>query len=70
MAEIDLTFLGRQIERLMDDNRVLTAMVMRVDGSLSRLEISQAELMAEMRAMHAKITRIDDRVSKLEEARA
>jgi hypothetical protein len=40
-----------------------------VDGSLSRLEISQAELMAEMRAMHAKITRIDDRVSKLEEAR-
>jgi hypothetical protein len=70
MAEIDLTFPGRQIERLMDDNRVLTAMVMRVDGSLFRLEISQAELMAEMRAMHAKITRIDDRVSKLEEARA
>ena len=60
MAEVDLNFLARQMERLIadnaslrDDNRVLTAMVMRIDNSIIRLETrfdsSFAELLAEMR---------------------
>ena len=79
MAEVDLNFLARQMERLIadnaslrDDNRVLTAMVMRIDNSIIRLETrfdgSFAELLAEMRATHVQIARIDDRVRKLEEA--
>jgi hypothetical protein len=63
MAEVDLNFLARQMERLIadnaslrDDNRVLTAMVMRIDNSIIRLETrfdsSFAELLAEMRATH------------------
>jgi hypothetical protein len=80
MAEVGLNFLARQMERLIadntslrDDNRVLTAMMMRIDNSIIRLETrfdsSFAELLAEMRTTHVQITRIDDRVRKLEEAR-
>jgi hypothetical protein len=75
MAEVDLTFLARQGERILseiemlrrdntsfrDDMRVLTAMVLRQDGTLARL-------LDEVRAVHAQIDHMNDRVRKLEDA--
>jgi hypothetical protein len=64
MAEVDLNFLARQIERLIplcDDVAVLTAMVMRLDAS-------QNALLQEVRAVHSQIARMNDRITKLEDA--
>ena len=66
LADPDLNFLARQNERMLaeiaslrDDMAVLTAMVMRLDGS-------HAALLQETRATHAQITRMNDRIRKLE----
>jgi hypothetical protein len=66
LADPDLNFLARQSERILteiagsrDDMAVLTAMVMRLDGS-------HAALLQETRATHAQITRMNDRIRKLE----
>ena len=66
LTDPDLNFLARQngrilteIASLRDDMIVLTAMVMRLDGS-------HAALLQETRATHAQITRMNDRVRKLE----
>jgi hypothetical protein len=66
LADPDLNFLARQIERLLtemaslrDDMAVLTAMVMRLDGS-------HTALLQETRATHAQITRMNDCVRRLE----
>ena len=66
LADPDLNFLARQNERILteiasshDDMAVLTAMVMRLDGS-------HAALLQEARATHAQITRMNDRIRKLE----
>lgn len=62
----DFNFLARQIERILtevaslrDDTAVLTAMVMRLDGS-------HAALLQETRATHAQIARMNGRIRKLE----
>jgi hypothetical protein len=54
MAEVDLNFLARQMERLISENatfrdelRVQTAIIMRLDAG-------QSALLAEARAMHAR----------------
>ena len=64
--EPDLSFLVRQNERILaevaslgDDMAVLTAMVMRLDGS-------QTALLQETRATHAQVARMNDRIRKLE----
>ena len=66
MADPDLNFLARQNERILaeiaslrDDMAVLTAIVMRLDGS-------HTALLQEARATHAQITRMNDRIRKLE----
>jgi hypothetical protein len=66
LADPDLNFLAHQNERILteitslrDDMAVLTAMVMRLDGS-------HAALLQETRATHAQITRMNDRIRKLE----
>ena len=67
MTEPDLMFLARQIERLVsdvaslrDDMAVLTAVVMRQDGTL-------AAVLQETRATHAQIARMNGRIRKLED---
>jgi hypothetical protein len=67
-AEPDLNLLGRHIERLLtelaslrDDVRVLTAIVMRQDNTLTTP-------LQEMRATHEQIARMNDRIRKLEDA--
>ena len=66
MADPDVNFLVRQNERILievgslrDDMAVLTAMVMRPDGS-------HAALLQETRATHARIARMNDCIRKLE----
>jgi hypothetical protein len=66
LADPDLNFLARQNERILaeiaslrDDMAVLTAIVMRLDGS-------HTALLQEARATHAQITRMNDRIRKLE----
>jgi hypothetical protein len=66
LADPDLNFIARQNERMLaevaslrDDMAVLTAMLMRLDGS-------HAALLQETRATHAQITRMNDRIRKLE----
>jgi len=66
MVEIDLNFLAQQVDRLLannarqrDDIAVLTAMVMRIDGTLNAV-------LNELRAMHTQIARMNDRIEKLE----
>ena len=68
MAEPDLAFIARQLERqtteiaaLRDDIAVLTAIALRQDGSI-------AALLNEFRATHAQIARMGDRLRKLEDA--
>jgi chromosome segregation ATPase len=68
MTDADLNFLTRQNERILseitslrDDMAVLTAIVMRLDGS-------HAALLQETRATHTQITRMNERVRKLEDA--
>jgi hypothetical protein len=66
MAEIDLNFLARQNERVINDLAhmrdsldVLTAMML-------RLETSITTVITELRAMQRQINRMNDRIVKLE----
>jgi len=63
----DLNFIARQIEgvlteigSLRDDNRVLTASVMRLDTN-------QAAMLEELRAVHVQIARMNERIRHLED---
>lgn len=67
MAEVSLEWIGAQLARLIekadqtqDDIRVLSAIVMRQDGTLSAV-------LTELRAMHARSDRLSRRVEKLED---
>jgi hypothetical protein len=69
MAEepITLEFLARQQQRLLDemaimrdDMQVLTAMVMRLDGTVGLV-------LTELRAMHSQHQRLANRVRRIEE---
>jgi hypothetical protein len=64
----DLSFVGRQLRQVVtelgsvrDDIAVLTAMVMRLDGS-------HTTLLNEVRAMHSQHSRLANRVRDLEAA--
>ena len=66
MAELNLEFIGAQLERLTsdvaglrDDMAVLTSIVLRQDTTM-------AALLTEMRATHSQNARMADRVRRLE----
>lgn len=68
MSEPDLNFLARQMDRVLsevggirDDIAVLTAMMIRHEGTMQAL-------LRELHATHMQITRMNDRVRKLEDA--
>lgn len=68
-TEINLEFISRQLERVLTDNaslrddiRVLTAMMLRVDYTLTLL-------LDEVRAIHTQIGHMGDRVRTLEDAK-
>ena len=67
MADINLDFLARQMERVLteigslrDDMSVLTALSLRLDATMTGVQ-------QELRATHTQIQRMNDRVRKLED---
>jgi hypothetical protein len=79
MAEIDLAFIARQLERLVndmaglkDDMVVVMARLDRIDTStraaVDRMEITTRGVLDELRAMHSRHDRVARRVERLEEA--
>jgi hypothetical protein len=79
MAEIDLAFIARQLERLVndmaglkDDMVVVMARLDRIDTStraaVDRMEITTRGVLDELRAMHSRHDRVARRVDRLEEA--
>jgi chromosome segregation ATPase len=58
----DYGSVREQLGSLRDDMPVLTAIVMRLDGTMTRL-------LQELRAMHSKYQRMANRVVRLEEER-
>jgi hypothetical protein len=75
VADIDLNFIARQMERLItevaamrDDARVHGAILLRIDNTVARHQAMFGEILDELRAVHMQITRMNDRVRKLEDA--
>lgn len=65
-SPVDMTYIGRALERLIsdvaglkDDVAVLTAITMRLDGS-------HTALLTEIRATHAQVNRLGSRIRALE----
>ena len=75
MAEnVTFEFLGAQMERMIadqeamrDDIRVLTAIVLRHETTLMRLDETMQAILQQMRAMVAQHQRFNDRLRRLEE---
>jgi hypothetical protein len=68
MAEIDLAFIARQLERLVNDMAGLTDDMVVVMARLDRLDATTHSLVTEVRAMHSRHDRVARRVERLEEA--
>ena len=58
MAEIDLTFLARQLERLINDVAGLKDDMTVVMARLDRLDATTDRLVTAMRAMHSRPDRV------------
>jgi hypothetical protein len=78
MPEVDLAFIARQLERLVndmaglkDDMTVVMARLDRLDAStraaVDRMEITTRGVLDELRAMHCRHDRLGKRVERLEE---
>jgi hypothetical protein len=79
MPEVDLAFIARQLERLVndmaglkDDMMVVMARLDRIDTStraaVDRVEITARGVLDELRAMHSRHDRVARRVDRLEDA--
>ena len=51
-----------------DEQRVQSAMIMRLDNSYARLDGGYFALLEEMRAIHGQVAPMNDRIRKLEDA--
>ena len=67
MAKVDLEFLARQIERVINDVAGLKDDVMVVLARLDRIDATTHSLVTEVRAMHSRHERLSRRVDRLEE---
>jgi uncharacterized protein YoxC len=67
VAKVDLEFLARQIERLLNDVAGLKDDVMVVLARLDRVDATTHSLVTEVRAMHSRHERLSRRVDRLEE---
>jgi glycosyltransferase A (GT-A) superfamily protein (DUF2064 family) len=78
MAEtVTLEFLGAQMERMIadqaamrDDIRVLTAIALRHEDTLSAVRQEMRDMLGQITAMVAQHSRFDDRLRRLEERAA
>jgi hypothetical protein len=67
MAKVDLEFLARQIERMINDLAGLKDDVMVLTARVERLDATVHSLVVEVRAMHSRHERLVRRVDRLEE---
>jgi hypothetical protein len=68
VAEIDLAFIARQLERLVNDVAGLKDDMTVVMARLERLDATTHSLVTEVRAMHSRHDRVAERVERLEDA--
>jgi hypothetical protein len=68
MPEVDLAFIARQLERLVNDMAGLKDDMIVVMARLDRLDATTHSLVTEVRAMHSRHERVAKRVERLEEA--
>jgi hypothetical protein len=67
MAKIDLEFLARQIERVINDVAGLKDDVTVVLARLDRIDATTHSSVTEVRAMHSRHERLVRRVERIEE---
>ena len=67
MAKIDLEFLARQIERVINDVASLKDDMTVVLARLDRVDATAHSLVTEVRAMHSRHERLSRRVERIEE---
>jgi serine/threonine protein phosphatase PrpC len=68
MAEVDLAFVARQLERLINDMAGLKDDMTVVMARLDRIDATSHSLVTEVRAMHSRHDRLARRVERLEDA--
>ena len=67
MPEVDLAFIVRPLERLVNDVAGLKDDMTVVMARLDRLDATTRSLVTEVRAMHSRHERLSCRVDRLEE---
>jgi hypothetical protein len=67
MAEIDLAFIARQLERLVDDVAGLKDDMPVVMARLDLIDATMHSLVTEVRAMHSRHDRVAKRLERLED---
>jgi hypothetical protein len=67
MAEIDLAFIARQLERLVDDVAGLKDDMPVVMARLDLIDATTHSLVTEVRAMHSRHDRVAKRLERLED---
>lgn len=70
MTEVTLEFIGRQIERVLDELLVTNARMDYVEKSMERLDAHMVVLTMEIRGLRRAVGRMNDRITKLEEPAA
>jgi hypothetical protein len=68
MPEVDLAFIARQLERLVNDVAGLEDDMTVVIARLDRLDATTHSLVTEVRARHSRHDRVAKRVERLEDA--
>ena len=68
MPEVDLAFIARQLERLVNDVAGLKDDMTVVIARLDRLDATTHSLVTEVRAMHSRHERVAKRVERLADA--
>ena len=73
MAEVDLSFLARQMERLIADNVTFreeivlhSATIARLDHTIASQGSADALMLAEMRTIRSQVARLVDRINRIE----
>jgi hypothetical protein len=67
VPEVDLAFIARRLERLVDDAAGLKDDMTVVIARLDRLDATTHSLVTEVRAMHSRHDRVAKRVERLED---
>jgi septal ring factor EnvC (AmiA/AmiB activator) len=68
MAEIDLTFISKQLERVLAEQAGMRDELLVLAARFARLEAAVNVVTVEVRALGNQVGRMNDRIAKLEDA--